>query len=245
MGHIDEAKRVAQEGLIYEDRSRINLYQVATRTILASAHHMAGEFQEARTLFQAAENLQSAPSSILFSVRGFRFCDFLLDCGEAKEVERRARKMWDYAVNKRWQAKLQGLGRVDDGISKVLWGAAAGKQKKRKAAVQLFGEGIELLREAQRTEYLLMGLLFNADFFLSINQPRAAKPLLDEVSSEAAHDEMWRLEADRKILSARYSLAVGDTKQAKQLFRQAREAVQAMGYWRREKDLRNLVRVLS
>lgn len=245
MGRIEEAMRVAQEALAYEDRCGINTYQVATRTILGSAFHMAGNPKEALTWFNAAEQLQHELAPILYSIRGFRFCDFLLDCGRAHAVEKRARKMWHYATDSRWQKKLQGLGRVDAGLSRVLWGAALGHRGKVDSASRYLAEGIEILREAQRTEYLLAGLLFQADFLLSINRPKTAKPALDEVASEARHDEMWRLETDCKILAARCAMAVNERKKAKTLIREVRDVVEQMGYWRRKEMLRQLERKLA
>ena len=66
---------------------------MGSRTILADALHQAGERARAEELFQEAERLQAERQPEyprLYSLRGYRYCDLLLDLGRHAEVRDRA-----------------------------------------------------------------------------------------------------------------------------------------------------------
>jgi hypothetical protein len=81
LGEVVGAVRDAEQSVRYADRSGDADRQMVSRTIHADALHQAGRRAEAETRFHEAEQMQAAnqPSSpLLYSVRGFRYCDLLL-----------------------------------------------------------------------------------------------------------------------------------------------------------------------
>ena len=75
------------------------------RTVLADALHQAGRAAEAEDLFREAEEMQkvSQPSyPLLYSLRGFRYCDLLLGQGKYAEVQDRAGRTLAWVTKQQW-----------------------------------------------------------------------------------------------------------------------------------------------
>jgi hypothetical protein len=242
MGRIREAIRVGDEGCRSADKLGSNLDRVAIRTILGSAYYHGSEptnmsgVQRAYGYFSEAEKIQDDGAEVLYSVRGYRFCELLLERGEVRGVQRRALLMREYALQeashvRRSRKVLSGIGKVDLGLSLLLLAIVSGKEGRSKASAN-FERAIDILRQSQRTEYLLFGLLNQAEFFLSERALARAKPLLDEVFTEATHDEMYRLITDCKICLARFWLKKGDHQRARKLVEEADDEVDQMHYLR-------------
>ena len=87
MGGVAGAVRNAEQSVTYADRSGNEGLQIVMRTTHANALHEAGRRAEAEALFREAEGMQAEhqPSHpLLYSVRGFYYCDLLLT--EAERV---------------------------------------------------------------------------------------------------------------------------------------------------------------
>ncbi|MEY2631817.1 MAG: hypothetical protein RIR00_471 [Pseudomonadota bacterium] len=86
LGRLAAAVSDGRAALDHAERSGDAFYRMTTRTALADALHQHGqpasaEFQEAEKVFQAAEALQAEHQPqypLLYSVRGFQYCDLLL-----------------------------------------------------------------------------------------------------------------------------------------------------------------------
>jgi hypothetical protein len=82
LGDVAGAVRDAEQCVTYADRSGYNFWRMVCRTTHADALHQQGE-QRAKTeaCFREAEKMQAEGqpgSPVLFSVRGYRYCDLLL-----------------------------------------------------------------------------------------------------------------------------------------------------------------------
>jgi len=81
LGKIDRAVHDGELSVTYADHSGDVFHRVARRTILAAALHYAGRSLDAQALFQQAEQIQAKDRPdypMLYSIQGFRYCDFLL-----------------------------------------------------------------------------------------------------------------------------------------------------------------------
>jgi hypothetical protein len=88
LGEVALAVEDAEQSVTYADRSGDASQRMIKRTTHADALHQAGRRNEADARFREAEQMQAeswADYSLLFSVRGFQYCDLLLS-----EVEREA-----------------------------------------------------------------------------------------------------------------------------------------------------------
>ncbi|MEZ5357124.1 MAG: toll/interleukin-1 receptor domain-containing protein [Bryobacteraceae bacterium] len=93
LGRIGEAIETARQSVEFADRGRDSKHKVINRTTLADALHQSGDIHGAAAKFAEAEQLQrnSDPECpILYSLRGYRYCDLLLSKGERDAARRRA-----------------------------------------------------------------------------------------------------------------------------------------------------------
>jgi len=150
LGNVAEAVAGARQAVDFADRSGDSLQRMSKRAALADALHQSARFAEAMPLFAEAEQIQaeSQPTySILYSVRGYRYCDLLLDQGQNAEVLRRA------SQTLHWQQ-----GRLlDVGLDHLSLGRAhpAGSAE----ATHHLDQAVDFLRRAGRLDYLPLGLL--------------------------------------------------------------------------------------
>ncbi len=87
LGRISDALRDAEQAVDYAGRVGAASQQMINRTTLANAHHEAGRRTNALALFREAEATQArgdAEHPLLYSLRGFQYCDLLLS--EAERV---------------------------------------------------------------------------------------------------------------------------------------------------------------
>ena len=81
LGEVAEAVVDASNSVTYADRSGDGFWKMGTRTTHADALHQAGRRAEAEALFREAEQMQAERQPaypLLYSVRGFRYCELLL-----------------------------------------------------------------------------------------------------------------------------------------------------------------------
>lgn len=81
LGRLPDAVADAHQAINHADRSGDTFTRMASRTTAADASHQSGQRMEAGTLFAEAERMQQEDESqfdLLFSLPGFRYCDWLL-----------------------------------------------------------------------------------------------------------------------------------------------------------------------
>jgi tetratricopeptide (TPR) repeat protein len=82
LGRLPDALTDARQSITYADQSGDAFQRMARRTTAADALHQSGQRAEAGTLFADAERMQQEMQTqfdLLYSNRGFRYCDWLLD----------------------------------------------------------------------------------------------------------------------------------------------------------------------
>ena len=78
---------------------------MANRTTRADALHAAGEWEKAAGLFADAERRQQErwpENPLLYSLRGYRYCDLLLSLGRAAEARDRAAQTIEVGRRNNW-----------------------------------------------------------------------------------------------------------------------------------------------
>ena len=88
LGDVGEAIETARRSVEAADKSANENWRLANRARLANALHQSGD-ATASALFQAAEKMQAELQPeylILYSLRGYQYCDLLLTKGKSAEV---------------------------------------------------------------------------------------------------------------------------------------------------------------
>lgn len=87
LGKMAAALRDAEHSVDLADRSDYDFVWLYSRTTLANARHQSGRRADALVLFREAEAIpvqQQPECPLLYSVRGFQYCDLLL--GDAERI---------------------------------------------------------------------------------------------------------------------------------------------------------------
>ncbi|MBX7206995.1 MAG: AAA family ATPase [Verrucomicrobiaceae bacterium] len=85
LGRLGEAEADARRAIEFADRGSNSFRRMADRTTAANALHQRGESDEARQLFEQAEDMQRMVQpqfDLLYSLRGFCYCDLILASAE-------------------------------------------------------------------------------------------------------------------------------------------------------------------
>jgi tetratricopeptide (TPR) repeat protein len=85
LGEVATAVWDAEQSVTYADRSSDTFWTLASRATHADTLHQAGRMAEAQTRFREAEQMQAESQPdypLLYSVRGFKYCDLLLAASE-------------------------------------------------------------------------------------------------------------------------------------------------------------------
>ena len=104
-GDMPAALRYAAQSVELADRSGDAFERMSDRTTLADALHQAGRLDEAAARFREAEEMQAADQPaypLLYSLRGYQYCDLLLYQGQAEEVLRRAAQTLKWVTTQNW-----------------------------------------------------------------------------------------------------------------------------------------------
>ena len=193
--------------------------KMVQRSTLADAHHQSGTLTESSRLFQEAERLQTqsqAEYQMLYSVRGYQYCDLLLAQGQTVEVLRRASQTLAIAIEQ--------FGPLDIGLDHLSLGRAypAGSPE----AANHLNQAVDSLRRAGQLDYIPLGLL-----------ARGTSRDLDEVLRIATRSGMRLHLADYHLISARNAIKDADKTKARDHFVQAETLVNETGYHRRDPEL--------
>jgi tetratricopeptide (TPR) repeat protein len=195
LGNVPEAVAAARQSVDFADRSGDSFQRMVSRATLADALHQFGDLAEAMRLFAEAERLQAESQPeypILYSLRGYRYCELLLGQGQAAEVLRRASQTLLIAERNHWL--------LDIGLDQILLGRAhlSGSAE----AAHHLDQAVDFLRRAGDLSYLPLALL-----------ARGTPHDLDEVFRIATRSGM-------RLCLADYHLARGNLAEAEHLIQE-------------------------
>jgi len=152
LGRTAEAVAAARECVRYADNSGNDFMSMTLRATLADSLHKSGDRTEAPGLFVEAERLQKELHQdypILYSLRGYQYCDLLLDQGNHAEVLHRATQTLAWANPQNWLLAI-GLDHLTLGRAH-----ATGSPESREHLEQ----AVNFLRRSGQVDYLPLALL--------------------------------------------------------------------------------------
>ena len=111
LGRFPDAVTDARQSITHADQSGDAFWRMGTRTTAADALHQSGQRREAGTLFAEAERMQQDMQpqfDLLYSVQGFRYCDWLLAPAE--------QAAWQQLLN---QPLSNSESQISDGLAEI------------------------------------------------------------------------------------------------------------------------------
>jgi tetratricopeptide (TPR) repeat protein len=246
IGDLSQAITYARQGVEFADRSGDSFQRVISRGGMANTLHQLGRFSEAADVFRDAEKMQNESQlklQILYSFRGFNYCDLLLEQGQYQEVQARAEQTLA-------EATLSG-NLLDIALDCLSMGRAHLQQAQRETisdytkAANYLKRAVDGLRQAGTLYNLPLALLAHAELYRVKCEFDLAQSKVDEAMGIAKRGSMRRHEADGYLEYARLYLARGEKEQARASWATAREMIGRMGYHRRDRDVEEIGRQLG
>jgi tetratricopeptide (TPR) repeat protein len=238
IGDVTQALTYAEQSVELADRSGDWEMQMINRTAYGNALHHAAQLAEAQSAFREAEEMQKKRQSefpLLYSVRGYQYCDLLLSQGDYEEVEQRVAKFFE------WRQPMDSL--LSIALENLSLGRAYLLQSQREPdypfteSLTYLNRAVDGLRQAG-TQYMLpLGLLARAEFYRLTNVLDRAQKDLNEAFNVATRGGMRLHLADCHLEYARLSLAKDDKDKAREHWEIAKNMIDEMGYHRRDKEV--------
>ena len=214
IGEVDLALITAAKSIEFADKSGDEHVMMGNRATYADVLHAAGRTDEAETFFADAENRErkrSPASPLLYSQRGYQYCELLLAKGD-----------WTNAFNRAVRALERGGSRyplLDQArdkttLARANFGSALGASARStearnfaRAASIHFKEAVDALRASGNIDDVPRGLLANAAFRRSIGDWNGAVRNLEEVEEIAEPGPMQLFLCDMALEHARLAFA--------------------------------------
>jgi serine/threonine protein kinase/tetratricopeptide (TPR) repeat protein len=251
------------EGVAPRTLNDVLYERVIERTVVATAHHHLGEWENAHEYFAEAEKLMKVtlPSlPVLFTLWGFRYCNLFIDdlTSEAEpecRAERcaalrsRVRQMRDLSEDLLKNLLPEGtLGLLRAGLEGLIgfqvdWLCADGPARAEGAGlIADVNRAVEDLRRAKREDFVPFGLLARAAYRRAQGEFDQAWADLTEALDVARRGSMRVHEADCHLELARIHIAQGSGPDALERLGRAQRLVDDMKYYRRNPELNELRR---
>ena len=264
LGEVAEAAADAERAVHYADRSGDAFQRRGKRSAHADALHQGGRRVESEALFREAERMQAEDRPghpLLYSVRGFQYCDLLLGTAEraawwhhlgstsggdapslavsCHDASRRATQALEIAEGQNWLLDI-ALDHLTLGRAALY--TAILEASSSDTCRQSIESAVEGLRRAGQSLELPRGLLTRA----WLRGLGGAKKGADGAQSDL--DEAWEV-AERGPM--RLHMADVHLHRARLFFREkqypwrspredlaaARKLIESCGYWRRKEEL--------
>ena len=251
LGNVPAAVDAARQSVTHAYQSGDENWKYASRTVLADALHQSGAATEAEQWFREAETMQKRCQPqfpFLYAVRGYRFCDLLLEnhtrvriTGHVKEVMERAEKTLEWA--KEYFGLLEvALDKLSLGRAWMMWALEdmlpqSDRLSRISRAMTYLEQGVEGFREANYQEFLARALLARAECYRHMKDYAKALDDLNEARDIAELGNMKLYLCDYHLEAGRLYRTQGKTKEAGVHFQAAKAIVEETGYGRRRKEL--------
>jgi len=229
----------------YADKSVDASHKMIASTTCAAALHQAGKIEEAEKLFIEAEGLQKEGQPEyprLYSVRGFKYCDLILEKRDYKEVLKRAEETLEWA--EKYLALLDiALGNLSFGRAHLYKTLKEGGDYSK--SERYLNEAVDGLRKASDQAFITCGLLAHAELYRIKGVFSKAERDITKAMTIATRGEMKLYQADCHLEYARLHLAEGDKAKAHGHWSTAKTMINEMGYHRRDKDIEEIEKLLD
>ncbi len=246
LGQLKEATESARQAVKLADQSGDAFLRLARRTDLADALHQGGQTEQAVSLFVEAETMQrelQPEFPLLYSLRGYQYCDLLLARGATDDVRRRAEQVLQ------WRIPEDSL--ISIGLEHLCLGRAqlarltAGHPEATVPARDHLNQAVSRLREAGDQAYLAHSLIHRAALFRHSRDFPSAHRDLDEALRLTRRGHMLLYETDAHLERARLLLAQKNPQPARAELTQAQALITQTGYARRAPEAAALAQQLT
>lgn len=246
MGDLRKAVDYGEKSVKFADTGGDEFWRIVSRTALADAMYRNREIVEAENLFIEAEFMQKKwqpKYQYLYSLRGFLFCELLLEQGKYQDVLERTEKTIQIAVKKKDLLSIAldnlSLGRV------YLFQALDEKKDDFRLAQGYFDKAVDGLRIAGRQDHISRGLLSRSALFREKQEYEHVQADLDEAFEIAESGGMILHLVDYFLESVRLNLAMDENEKAHKNIESAKDLVIKTGYYRRSKDVEELSKLIK
>jgi tetratricopeptide (TPR) repeat protein len=216
-GEIAAAVATAEQSVAYAKQGSDEIMMMINLTTLADVLHSAGRGEDAGRRFAEAEQQQKKldPNfALLYSLRGYQYCDLLLAKGEWSVARERASQTLEWV---RPRNLLLDIALDTLTLGRAALGLALGNifpqrqvvtahEDARAARVRL-GEAANALHAASHLDYVPRGLLARGAFRRSVGDWHGAARDLDEVEETAEPGPMRLYLCDMALERARLAFA--------------------------------------
>jgi tetratricopeptide (TPR) repeat protein len=216
-GEVAAAVATAEQSVSYADQSGVESQMIGRRAIHATALHAAGRRDEAERLFADAEQRQKKWQPrypLLYSLRGYQYCDLLLGRGEWTAAHDRATRIleWEIESDPLLDCALVRLALGRTHLGPVLEHLASQRSvatacDAAHAAQALLGEAVDGLRATAKLDEVPRALLARTAFRRSVGDWDGAARDLDEVEEIAEPGPMRLFLCDMALERARLAFA--------------------------------------
>ncbi len=257
-GDIDAAIRNGRQCAAFADKSGDIFWKMGSRTTLADSLHQAGKVSEAKALFRDAETMQALRQPecpLLYSWRGFRYCDLLLsEAEQGAWLQQRNRKSGNKAPeSKKMEAETADCREVfvnaslfDIALDHLTLGRTGlylsildpSDSARRQSAMDDINTALGGLRSLDYQYFLPRGFLTRAWLRFLENDLDGSRVDLDEAQQIAEHGSMLLHLADVHLYRGR----LFDDKEE---IMKARGIIEKSGYWRRKGELEDAEEALE
>ena len=232
LGKTEQAYQCAQDAITFAERHGEVKQRIINQSRLARVFHIKGNLDTSLHHFWMAEAIQVEEldvESILYSIRGYYYCDLLLDIKQANEVKRRA------SLNLQQPSSL-----IDEALNCLVLTVADLELGQNRKAREALDVAIGMLRKATLVQFIPYGLLERAAFFREANDHEKSRHDLKEIMRLATRCSMHLHECDAHLEYARLALAEDNPDAALAHFQSADALVTECGYHRRDPEIAEL-----
>lgn len=242
IGDLKAALYYGRLSVEYADRKNAAFQMIVFRTTLADALFQVGRFEEAVDLFADAEVKQQERQTkfpYLFSIRGFRYNELLLNLGRYQEVLERAQFSLKISEGDNWLLDI-ALDHLSIGKAYAHLYQKEPTETNQQKAIYHLQEAVTGLQNAGYQDDIPRGLLARAAWYRQQEQYEAALEDLAETLDIADSSGMRLHLIDYHLESARLRRAMGQDKKAQEHIAVARQLIEETGYHRRDEELEAL-----
>jgi tetratricopeptide (TPR) repeat protein len=217
VGEVAAAVTTAEQSAAYADRSSDGFHMMSKRASHAAALHAAGQRADAARLFADAERRQEIRQPaypLLYSLRGYQYCDLLLAKGDHAGVRDRATRILEWSRPQNFLLDIAlctlTLARAHLGLALATIGVrrpAAAVCDDARAARARLDQAVDSLHSAGTVHHTSRGLLARAVFRRSVGDWNGVARDLDEVEEIAEPGPMRLQHCDWALERARLAFA--------------------------------------
>ena len=183
-GELKKAMHYAETAVNHAEQSQDDYEKYVEKAVRAAMlHHHSGSTEETRAGFKEAEqNLKDSPArgmNRLYSLWGFRYCEFLLDEGNVADVLERSDRVAEFRALRLPEADPEaGLGLVGIALERLWWVKARlldlmhrrGPLKEMAALEGDINQAVELVDNAGRQDFRPLGYFVKAALYRAIGE---------------------------------------------------------------------------